>query len=127
MDIGAQELIEGGIDQAMTGEGGEAAKRLGDDPDPKVSPPVGGPRVSRMPMTLVDHLELERCEALAEHRAQPLDTAHRCGIHGGAASSAGRALPLSHTTCGIMKSIIATMMPNTLKLTHTLSSKLRAT
>ena len=48
--------------------------------------------------------------------------------HGGAASEGTRRILLfSQSTCGIMNTTMAALMPNTLNFTHTLSSKFRAT
>ena len=48
-------------------------------------------------------------------------------IGGAAPDAAGLILPCSQMTWGIMNTSIAALMPNTLKFTHTLSGKLRAT
>ena len=92
---------------------------------------AGGTRVAGMQVTFVFDGEIQRREFLGEPPPQSLCAGG--AVHGGAASGraasgrAGFVLPLSHSTCGIMKSSIATLMPKTLKFTQTLSAKFRAT
>ena len=124
--IALQEVGERRVDEAVARHGRDAAERLGDDPYAKMALAAGGTGMSGVPVTLVFDGKLERSKFAREPPAQPFFSA---GVaHGGAPSDCtGRILPLSQNTCGIMKSSIATLIPNTLKLTQTLSVKVRAT
>ena len=124
MDLARYEVSDGGIHQAMPGNRGEAAERLGDDADAKVARAACGAGVSRMQVAFILDDELDRREL--PH--QPIAQALRSVGHGGAVSdSTGRSLLFSQSTCGIMNTTMAALMPKTLNFTHTSSSKLRAT
>jgi hypothetical protein len=108
----------------MSGNGGESPERLGDDAHAKVTRAPRGAGVSRMQVALILDDELERREL--PH--QPIAQALRPICHGGAVSdSTRRSLLFSQSTCGIMNTTMAALMPKTLNFTHTSSSKLRAT
>ena len=103
-----------------------AAERRGDDAHAKMTRPASSPGVPLVQMTLVRDGELDGRECGDEPFAQP--RLPRRAAHGGAApDAAGLILPCSQMTWGIMNTSIAALMPNTLKFTHTLSGKLRAT
>jgi hypothetical protein len=105
----------------MPGNRRESPERLSDDAHAKVTCPTLGTRMSRMQMALVLDDKLERRELSHQPIAQAL-----CSLaHGGAVSDStgpGRSLPLSQSTCGIMNTTSAALMPKTLNLTHTSSS-----
>ena len=124
MDLVRYEIGDGGIHQAMPGNRGESTERVGDDAHAKMTCAARGTRVSRMQVALVLDDELERRE-LAH---QPIAQAPGPVGHGGAVSdSTRRSLLFSQSTCGIMNTTIAALMPKTLNFTHTSSSKFRAT
>jgi len=108
----------------MPGNRRKSAERLGDDAHAKVTRAARGTRVSRMQVALVLDDKLERRELPLKPIAQPPGSVG----HGGAASdSTRRSLLFSQSTCGIMNTTMAALMPKTLNFTHTSSSKFRAT
>lgn len=142
MDFAFQEIAEGGIHQAVPRDRGDAAERLRHDVDPKMALSAGGSGMPDVQVALVLDAELERGELGREPFSQPLfaaRTAHvgapleglpeepPVGLSEEVFACAGLVLVVSHTTWGIMKSSIATLMPKTLKFTQTLSAKFRAT
>ena len=84
--------------------------------------PAGGTGVTGVQMALILDVQLQGGEARLERLPQTLFAA---GIQ--VCPGAALVLPLSHSTCGIMNSIMAAVMPKTLKFTQTCSGKLRAT
>ena len=132
MDIGLQHVADGRVNQAMTCERGHPPKGLRDDAYAIVTLPAGGAGVARVKAAFVFDQEFERGEASLEPAPQPLFTSGegrlslRLGRHVPPSAGAAAIFPCSQMTCGIMKISIATVMPNTLKLTHTLSGKFHA-
>lgn len=126
MDFARQHVGKRRVDQAVARYGGNAAKRLRHDAYTKVTRSAGRTGMAGMPLTLVLDRKLNGRKMGYELPAQAI---FACGgTHGGAApDSAGLTLLLSHSTWGIMNSSIAALMPNTLKFTHALSAKFRAT
>jgi len=114
----------------MPGNRGESPECRGDDAHAKVTRAAGGTGMPRMQVALVLDDKLERRELAYQAIAQQ-PGAVRCGgavRHGGAVSdSTRRSLLLSQSTCGIMNTTMAAVMPKTLNLTHASSSKFRAT
>jgi hypothetical protein len=126
VDIALQEVGERRVHQPVARHGRDAAERLRDDSYAKMALSPGGTGMSGVPVTFVFDGEFKRSEFGREAQAQPFFASR--SAHGGAPSDCtGRILLFSHNTCGIMKSSIATLIPNTLKLTQTLSVKVRAT
>ncbi len=114
------------VDQTMPRHRRQAAERRGDDAHAKMARPAARARVPLVQMTLVRDRELDGREGGDEPLAQPRFA--RRTAHGGAApDGTGLVFPCSQKTWGIMNTSIAALMPNTLKFTHTLSVKLRAT
>ena len=132
MDIGLQHVADGGVNQAMPGDRGHPAKGLGHDAHAIMTLPAGGAGVARVEAAFVFDHEFERGEAGDEPVSQPLFTSRQSRLRGCAGrhvspfAGAVPVLPCSQMTCGIMKINIATVMPKTLKLTHTLSGKFHA-
>src|ERR1700683_2890083 len=101
VDIALQEVGECGVHQAVARHGRDAAERLGDDSYAKMALSPGGAGMSRVQATLVFDGELKRSKFGREPPAQPFFAGR--AVHGGAPSDcAGRILPFSHNTCGIM-------------------------
>jgi hypothetical protein len=125
MDIGFQQLRERRMDLAVAGDRAQAPKRLGDDAHTEVTEATGRARVARMQVTLVLDIKFHRREPPYERSTDAL--AARSAVRHGDCAWAGMILPCNQITWGTMKSIIAAVSPNTLKLTHTLSAKFRAT
>ncbi len=132
MDIGLQHVADGCVNQAMTGDRGDPAKGLGHDAHAIMTLAAGGSGVARVEVAFILDHEFERGEAGLEPVPQPLFTSResrlrrRLGRHVPPCAAAAAVFPCSQMTCGIMKIIIATVMPNTLKLTQTLSGKFHA-
>src|SRR5260370_39140107 len=132
MDIGLQHVADGRVNQAMTGDRGHAAKGLGHDAHAIMTLPAGGAGVARVEAAFVFDHEFERSEAGFEPVPQPLLASResrlrrRLGRHVPPSAGAAAVFPCSQMTCGIMKISIATVMPNTLKLTQTPSGKFHA-
>ena len=122
VNIGLQKIIDGGVDQAMAGDGGYAAERFGHDGHAKVSVTLCGSGVARMQMTLVLDDQSQGGEMALETPAKPVLAA----AHPGGSGWVALALPLSQKIWGSMNRNIATGMPITLKWTHALSVKFRA-
>ena len=72
MDVALEKFIHRGIDQAVAGQRRYSAKRLGDDPDSKMTLAAGGAGVPLVQMTLVLHRQLDRSKAVLQYFAQPL-------------------------------------------------------
>ena len=132
MDIGLQHVADGRINQAMTGHRAHPAKGFGHDAHPVMTMAAGRAGVARMKAAFVLDYEFERGEAGLEALSQPLFTSRegrfcrRRGRHVPPSAVAAAVFPCSQMTCGIMKISIAALMPNTLKLTQTLSGKFHA-
>ena len=108
----------------MPGNRGKSTERLSDDAHAKVARAARSTGVSCMQVALVMDDKLDRRELPHQPLAQALGSL----AHGGAASdSTRRSLLLSQSTCGIMNTTMAPLMPKTLNFTHTSSSKFRAT
>ena len=122
MDVGLQEIADGDIDRAVPRQGRLTAKRLRHDAYPEMTLPARGAGVSGVRVALVLDLEFDRREAGLQPLAQAQGARHE-----GSSAGAGLSLPLSQKTWGIMKAIIASVIPNTLKLTQACSEKFRAT
>jgi len=91
-----------------------------------VTEPTTGSDTTKLKTHAVRDGELDGRECGDQPFAQP--RLPRRAAHGGAApDAAGLIFPCSQMTWGIMNTSIAALMPNTLKFTHTLSGKLRAT
>jgi len=126
VNLACQHVGERRVDQAVARHGGNAAKRFGHDAYAKVTRSPGRSGMAGVPVTFVLDCELQGRKTGYELPAQALFA--RDGSHGGAApDSAALTLLFSHSTWGIMNSSMAALMPNTLKFTHALSAKLRAT
>ena len=120
-------ISQSGVDQPMPGEGSDATERLRNDAHPEVALAAGCcADVPGVQMAFILDLQLYGVEAALQSAADPLRAGR--GLHRQLRPGwATRALPLSHNTCGIMNTSIAAVMPNTLKFTHTLGAKVRAT
>jgi len=126
VDFALQHVAEGGVDQAVACHGGNAAKRFGHDAYSKMTRSAGCSRMAGVAVTFVLDREFDGRKTSYELPAQTLFAFG--DAHGGAAPDwGGLILLLSQNTWGIMNSNIAAPMPNTLKFTHALSAKLRAT
>jgi len=65
MNVARQEVIDGGVDQAVARHAAQAAKRLGHDSDAKMAVALRSSRMAGMPVTLVlDDEERRRKTAL---------------------------------------------------------------
>jgi len=129
MNVVLQKIIDGRVDQPVPGHRRYSSKRFRHDPYPKMTLPARGAGVACVQVTLIRHAELGGRKAALQSFAKALrsigyDPAHDVG---GAASCTGFVLPLSHSTCGNMKSMVAGVIPYTLKWTQVLSVKFRAT
>lgn len=120
MDIALQEIIDCGVDQPVPGDRGNPSKRLGHDPYAKVAKTARRAGMAFMQMTIVLHAKLGRGKAALQSFSQALratgcELTHIPGRSGGADvgadSTVGFTLPLSHSTCGNMKSIVAGVIP----------------
>jgi len=124
VNIALQHVIHGRVNQAVPGNGGHAAKRVGYNAHAEVAVAPRSARMTGVKVTFVVDFQSNRGEPGDQPFAQTLLAG--CIVHQLRSACASRVLPLSQMTCGTMKISIATLMPNTLKLTHTLSAKFRA-
>jgi len=128
----------------MPSHGGDPAKRFGHDSHSKVALAPLRAGMACMQVTFILHRKLGRIKAFLQSCTQTLSATgcgsirygfrrgliHRPGGSDGAAVGGPRpvfVLLLSHRTCGNMKIIVAGVIPYTLKCTHVLSVKFRAT
>jgi len=126
VDLALQHVAERSVDQAVARHGRNSAKRLRHDTYTKMTRSAGCSGMAGVPVTFVLDRELDGRKTGYELPSQTLFAFSH--VHGGAApDGAGLILLLSQNTWGIMNSSIAALMPNTLKFTHALSAKLRAT
>jgi len=126
VDIALQHVGERGVHQAVARHGGDAAERLGHDTHAKMALSADGPRMSGVQVTFVLDAELQRGKFGDEAPAQTL-LAGRAAHGGSVPGRTGLVLLFSQNTWGIMKRSVAALIPITLKYTHTLSVKFRAT
>lgn len=124
VDITFQHIIQGRVYQAVPGDRGHTPKCLGYDPYPIVAVAARRARMAGMKVTFIVDYQLNRGEPGDQFFAQPPFSGRLA--HEPRSARASRVLPLSHMTCGIMKTSIAALMPKTLKLTQTPSAKFRA-
>ncbi len=122
--VGFEQFRHGGVDQPVTGQGRKAAERCGHDLDAKMTTSVGRAGVSGVQVALVDYVKESGREAALQPLPQP-SFAVEIG-HQARSGVAGLILLLNHSACGMTNTIVAPVMPNTLKLTQTFSAKLRA-
>ena len=128
MNVGLKQVVDGGIDQAMASHRCHAAKGLRDNPYAKMALASLRPGMAGVQVALVLNDQDFGRKTTFEQLAQALRSNGPGGTHASAPfDSAVLVLPLSHRTCGTMNISMATVMPNTLKLTHTLSAKFQAT
>ncbi len=120
-----EQIRDGGIHQAVTGQGCEAAEGSGDDLDAKMAASVRGAGVSGMQVALVHDVEKGGGKTAFEPLPQSSLPIHiRIHIrHQARSGVAGLILPLSQSACGITNTIVAPVIPNTLKFTQTFSAK----
>ncbi len=125
MNVGFHQIAHRLEYQPMTGDGGQAAKRVGHDAHVKMALAAGRAGMAGGAVSLVVDVELTWREVRDQGVSQPLFA----GLPVAHVSSggAGLILPLSQSTWGTMNTIMARVMPNTLKLTQALSDRLRAT
>ncbi len=70
MNLCLQHVIDSGVDQAMTREGGHRAKRLGDDAHPEMALAAGRAGVAGMVVGVVVDLEQQGGESLLQPLTQ---------------------------------------------------------
>ena len=129
VDVGFQQVVDGGVHQPVARHRGYAAERLGHYGYAEMTVASRRPGMAGVPVALVLDDEQQRGKTRLQALAQSLFAAGRRLIHSlwPRSDCAVLVLPLSHRICGIMKISMATVMPNTLKLTQMLSSKFQAT
>jgi hypothetical protein len=123
VNIRLQEVVDGRVHQTMAGDGGHAAEGLGHDGHAKVPVTLRGSGMTGMQVTFVLDDQRQGRETALKTPAKPVPAV----AHRGASGGEGLVLPLSQKTWGSMNTNMATGMPITLKWTHTLSVKFRAT
>jgi len=126
MDVGFQEVIDGGVHEAVARERGHAAERLGHDGYAEMTLASGRPGMAGVHVALILDDQEGWGKTRLQTAAQSLFTGGRCVAHTLLWSCMVLVLVLSHKTWGTMKISMATVMPNTLKLTQTLSWKFHA-
>src|ERR1700733_10526594 len=139
VDVGLQQVADGGIDQPMPRHRSQVAEGFGHDGDAEMAVAARRSRMAGVQVTLVLDEQQGGRKTNLQAPAQALFTGGRL-VHGQAwpwpwpwpgpgsgSDCAALVLVLSQKTWGSMNTSMAAVMPNTLKFTQILSSKFRAT